>query len=115
MEATARTIARDSDRRRWIAFFVVCLGQLMIILETTIVNLAMPSIQSDFHISQSSLTWVIEGYLITFGSLLLLAGLLGDLLGRKRIFLAGIAAFVATSMLCGVAPSDTPLVVGRFL
>jgi EmrB/QacA subfamily drug resistance transporter len=115
MEATAQTIARDSDRRRWIALFVVCLGQLMIILDTTIVNVALPSIQSDFHISQSSLTWVIDGYLITFGSLLLLAGRLGDLFGRKRIFLAGIAAFVATSMLCGVAPSDSTLVVGRFL
>ena len=115
MEATAETIARDSDRRRWIALFVVCLGQLMIILDTTIVNVALPSIQSDFHISQSSLTWVIDGYLITFGSLLLLAGRLGDLFGRKRIFLAGIAAFVATSMLCGVAPSDGTLVVGRFL
>ena len=115
MEATAKTIARDSDRRRWIALFVVCLGQLMIILDTTIVNVALPSIQSDFHISQSSLTWVIDGYLITFGSLLLLAGRLGDLFGRKRIFLAGIAAFVATSMLCGVAPSDSTLVVGRFL
>jgi EmrB/QacA subfamily drug resistance transporter len=115
MEATAQTIARDSDRRRWIALFVVCLGQLMIILDTTIVNVALPSIQSDFHISQSSLTWVIDGYLITFGSLLLLAGRLGDLFGRKRIFLAGIAAFVATSMLCGVAPSDGTLVVGRFL
>src|SRR3954468_8612811 len=115
MEATAKTIARDSDRRRWIALFVVCLGQLMIILDTTIVNVALPSIQSDLHFSQSSLTWVIDGYLITFGSLLLLAGRLGDLFGRKRIFLAGIAAFVATSMLCGVAPSDTTLVVGRFL
>jgi len=87
----------------------------MIILDTTIVNVALPSIQSDFHISQSSLTWVIDGYLITFGSLLLLAGRLGDLFGRKRIFLAGIAAFVATSMLCGVAPTEGTLVVGRFL
>src|SRR4029077_15139267 len=104
-----------SDRRRWIALFVVCLGQLMIILDTTIVNVALPSIQSDFHISQSSLTRVIDGYLITFGSLLLLAGRLGDLFARKRIFLAGIAAFVVTSMLCGVAPSDGALVVGRFL
>src|SRR3954453_2660552 len=115
MEATAKTIARDSDRRRWIALLVVCLGQLMIILDTTIVNVALPSIQSDFDISQSSLTWVIDGYLITFGSLLLLAGRLGDLFGRKRIFLAGIAAFVATSLLCGIAPSETTLVVGRFL
>ena len=115
MEATAETIARDSDRRRWIALFVVCLGQLMIILDTTIVNVALPSIQSDLHFSQSSLTWVIDGYLITFGSLLLLAGRLGDLFGRKRIFLLGVAAFVAASILCGIAPSGTALVVARFL
>ena len=115
MEATTHKIARDSDRRRWIALFVVCLGQLMIILDTTIVNVALPSIQSDLHFSQSSLTWVIDGYLITFGSLLLLAGRLGDLFGRKRIFLIGVAAFVAASMLCGVAPSGTTLVVARFL
>src|SRR5215208_8068206 len=114
MEATAQTIARDSDRRRWIALFVVCLGQLMIILDTTIVNVALPSIQADLHFSQSSLTWVVDGYLITFGSLLLLAGRLGDLFGRKRVFLIGVAAFVAASILCGVAPSGTALVVARF-
>src|SRR3954451_2911258 len=118
VEGTNHTLATNtarSDRSRWIALFVVCLGQLMIVLDTTIVNVALPSIQSDFDISQSSLTWVIDGYLITFGSLLLLAGRLGDLFGRKRIFLAGIAAFVATSLLCGIAPSETTLVVGRFL
>ena len=118
MEATNHTIARHSDRRRWIALFVVCLGQLMIILDTTIVNVALPSIQADLHFSQSSLTWVIDGYLITFGSLLLLAGRLGDLFGRKRIFLIGVAAFVAASMLCGLAPSGgrprrRPLPAGR--
>src|SRR3954449_7055900 len=115
MEATAKTIARDSDRRRWIALFVVCLGQLMIILDTTIVNVALPSIQSDLHFSQSSLTWVVDGYLITFGSLLLLAGRLGDLFGRKRIFLMGVVAFTAASLLCGIAPSGTALVAARFL
>jgi EmrB/QacA subfamily drug resistance transporter len=115
VEATNQTIAPPSDRRRWIALFVVCLGQLMIILDTTIVNVALPSIQSDLHFSQSSLTWVIDGYLITFGSLLLLAGRLGDLFGRKRIFLIGVAAFVAASLLCGAAPSGGALVVARFL
>src|SRR4029077_8432756 len=104
-----------SDRRRWIALFVVCLGQLMIILDTTIVNVALPSIQSDFHFSQSSLTWVIDGYLITFGSLLLLAGRLGDLFGRKRIFLIGVGAFGAASLLRGLAPRAGALVVARFL
>ena len=78
----------------------------MIILDTTIVNVALPSIQSDLHFSQSSLTWVIDGYLITFGSLLLLAGRLGDLFGRKRIFLIGVASFVVASMICGLAQSD---------
>jgi EmrB/QacA subfamily drug resistance transporter len=118
VEATNHKIARlepRSDRRRWIALFVVCLGQLMIILDTTIVNVALPSIQADLHFSQSSLTWVVDGYLITFGSLLLLAGRLGDLFGRKRIFLLGVAAFVAASMLCGLAPSGGALVLARFL
>ena len=118
VEPTTNTIATNrarSDRRRWIALFVVCLGQLMVILDTTIVNVALPSIQSDLHFSQSSLTWVIDGYLITFGSLLLLAGRLGDLFGRKRIFLAGVASFVVASVLCGLAPSGTALVVARFL
>jgi EmrB/QacA subfamily drug resistance transporter len=114
MEATNQTVAR-SDRRRWIALIVVCLGQLMVILDTTIVNVALPSIQSDLGFSQSSLTWVIDGYLITFGSLLLLAGRLGDLFGRKRIFLLGVASFVVASMLCGLAPSGGALVVARFL
>jgi EmrB/QacA subfamily drug resistance transporter len=115
VEATTATIAPQSDRRRWIALFVVCLGQLMIILDTTIVNVALPSIQADLGFSQSSLTWVLDGYLITFGSLLLLAGRLGDLFGRKRVFLAGVAAFVAASLLCGLAPSGTALVIARFL
>jgi EmrB/QacA subfamily drug resistance transporter len=115
VQATTNTIAMNSDRRRWIALFVVCLGQLMIILDTTIVNVALPSIQSDLHFSQSSLTWVVDGYLITFGSLLLLAGRLGDLFGRKRIFLLGVLAFTAASILCGIAPSGSALVAARFL
>ena len=77
----------------------------MVVLDTTIVNVALPSIQRDLHFSQSSLTWVIDGYLITFGSLLLLAGRLGDLFGRKRVFLLGVASFVVASMLCGLSPS----------
>ena len=115
MKATNETIAPQSDRRRWIALFVVCLGQLMIILDTTIVNVALPSIQGDLGFSQSSLTWVVDGYLITFGSLLLLAGRLGDLFGRKRVFLAGIASFVVASMVCGLAPSGPPGDLARFL
>jgi EmrB/QacA subfamily drug resistance transporter len=114
VEATNHTIAPPSDRRRWIALFVVCLGQLMIVLDTTIVNVALPSIQADLHFSQSSLTWVIDGYLITFGSLLLLAGRLGDLFGRKRIFLTGLASFVVVSMICGLAESEAMLIGARF-
>ena len=91
------------------------MGQLMVILDTTIVNVALPSIQSDLNFSQSSLTWVIDGYLITFGSLLLLAGRLGDLFGRKRIFLLGVLSFVVASMLCGLSPSGGALVVARLL
>jgi EmrB/QacA subfamily drug resistance transporter len=118
VEATTHTLATNrarSDRKRWIALFVVCLGQLMVILDTTIVNVALPSIQSDLNFSQSSLTWVIDGYLITFGSLLLLAGRLGDLFGRKRVFLLGVLSFVVASMLCGLSPSGGVLVVARLL
>jgi EmrB/QacA subfamily drug resistance transporter len=118
VEATTHTLATNetrSDRKRWIALFVVCLGQLMVILDTTIVNVALPSIQSDLDFSQSSLTWVIDGYLITFGSLLLLAGRLGDLFGRKRVFLLGVLSFVVASMLCGLSPSGGVLVVARLL
>ena len=114
VEATNQRIAARSDRTRWIALFVVCLGQLMIVLDTTIVNVALPSIQRDLHFSQSSLTWVIDGYLITFGSLLLLAGRLGDLFGRKRIFLIGLASFVVASMICGLAQSEAMLIGARF-
>ena len=118
VEATTHTLATNSarsDRKRWIALFVVCLGQLMVILDTTIVNVALPSIQSDLHFSQSSLTWVIDGYLITFGSLLLLAGRLGDLFGRKRVFLLGFAGFAITSVLAAVSATAQELIVARVL
>ena len=79
-----------TDRRRWLALVVVCLAQLMIVLDSTIVNVALPSIQRDLRFSQGDLTWVVNAFLVTFGSLLLLAGRLGDLVGRKRVFLAGV-------------------------
>ena len=104
-----------SDRRRWIALVVVCLGQLMIVLDTTIVNVALPSIQADLGFNQADLTWVINAFLITFGSLLLLAGRLGDLAGRKRVFLAGLVIFTAASLLCGLAPTRGVLIGARFL
>ncbi len=103
------------DRRRWTALFIVCLAQLMVVLDVTIVNVALPSIQQDLHFSQASLTWVVNAFLVTFGSLLLLAGRIGDLVGRKRVFLAGVATFTVASLLCGIAPSAGALIGARFL
>src|SRR5213594_3233676 len=88
---------------RWIALVVLCVGVLMIILDATVVNVALPSIQSDLGFSQSNLAWVVNAYLIAFGGLLLLAGRLGDLVGRRRIFLIGLTIFTAASLLCGLA------------
>src|ERR1700689_691908 len=103
------------DRRRWIALVVVCLAQLMNVLDTTIVNVALPSIQRDLHFTQGNLTWVVNAFLITYGSFLLLAGRLGDLFGRKRVFLTGIAIFTAASALCGLAPDQGLLIAARFV
>jgi EmrB/QacA subfamily drug resistance transporter len=103
------------DTRRWIALVVLCAGMLMIVLDQTIVNVALPSIQRDLGFTQSSLAWVVNAYLIAFGGLLLLAGRLGDLIGRKAVFLAGLALFTVASMACGVSDSQTVLVVSRFI
>src|SRR3954447_10016140 len=103
------------DSRRWVALVVLCAGFLMIILDQTIVNVALPSIQSDLHFSQSSLAWVVNAYLIAFGGLLLLAGRLGDLVGRRRIFLIGLTIFTGASLLCGVAQSQGLLIAARFV
>jgi EmrB/QacA subfamily drug resistance transporter len=97
------------------ALVVVCLAQLMIVLDTTIVNVALPSIQHDLHFSQGNLTWVVNAFLVTFGSFLLLAGRLGDLLGRKRVFLAGLVVFTVASLLCGAAPNQGFLIAARFV
>jgi EmrB/QacA subfamily drug resistance transporter len=104
-----------SERRRWIALAVLCLGQLMMVLDATIVNVALPSIQRDLHFSQGNLTWVIDAYLITFGGFLLLAGRMGDLVGRKKVFLSGLVLFTAASVFCGVADSQAMLIAGRFV
>ncbi len=104
-----------SERRRWIALAVLCLGQLMMVLDATIVNVALPSIQRDLHFSQGNLTWVIDAYLITFGGFLLLAGRMGDLVGRKKVFLTGLVLFTAASVFCGVADSQAMLIAGRFV
>src|SRR5215211_5651807 len=104
-----------TDRERWIALVVLCVGMLMIVLDATIVNVALPSIQGDLGFSQSSLAWVVNAYLITFGGLLLLAGRLGDLVGRKSVFMVGLAVFTGASLLCGLAESQEMLVGARFL
>src|SRR3954470_606132 len=105
----------SDERRRWASLMVVCLAQLMIVLDVTIVNVALPSIQRDLGFSQGNLTWVVNAFLVTFGSLLLLAGRLGDLAGRKRVFLAGVVTFSVASLLCGIAPSEGVLIGARFL
>jgi EmrB/QacA subfamily drug resistance transporter len=103
------------DRSRWLALYVLCVGMLMIVLDVTVVNVALPSIQDDLGFSQSSLAWVVNAYLIAFGGLLLLAGRLGDLIGRRSIFLAGLGVFTVASLLCGAAQSQEMLVGARFL
>ncbi len=107
--------AAGTDRSRWIALIVLCAGFLMIVLDQTIVNVALPSIQSDLHFSQSSLAWVVNAYLIAFGGLLLLAGRLGDLIGRRRIFLSGLAVFTLASLACGLADTRSMLIGARFV
>jgi EmrB/QacA subfamily drug resistance transporter len=111
----ARPPASHPDRSRWIALYVLCTGVLMIVLDATVVNVALPSIQDDLGFSTASLAWVVNAYLIAFGGLLLLAGRLGDLIGRRSIFLAGLAVFTLASLLCGLADSQGLLVGARFL
>jgi EmrB/QacA subfamily drug resistance transporter len=104
-----------TDRQRQIALYVLCVGVLMIVLDATVVNVALPSIQTDLHFSQSSLAWVVNAYLIAFGSLLLLAGRLGDMIGRRTVFLAGLVVFTGASLTCGLAQSQEMLVAARFV
>jgi EmrB/QacA subfamily drug resistance transporter len=104
-----------TDRNRWIALYVLCAGMLMIVLDVTVVNVALPSIQDDLGFSQSSLAWVVNAYLIAFGGLLLLAGRFGDILGRKSVFMAGLGVFTVASLLCGLAQSQALLVAARFV
>src|SRR5881394_399109 len=103
------------DSSRWLALYVLCAGMLMIVLDITIVNVALPSIQDDLGFSQSNLAWVVNGYLVPFGGLLLLAGRLGDLLGQRRIFLLGLAIFTTASLLCGISQSQEMLIGARFI
>jgi len=101
------------QRKRWLALLVLCLGELMIVLDTTIVNVALPSIQADLHFSETALVWVVNAYMLTFGGFLLLGGRLGDLFGHRRLFLLGIVLFTAASLACGLANSQALLVVAR--
>ncbi|MGI8429134.1 MAG: MFS transporter [Solirubrobacteraceae bacterium] len=112
---TVQPVNGQSERQRWIVLVVLCAGFLMIILDQTVVNVALPSIQSDLHFSQSGLAWVVNAYLIAFGGLLLLVGRLGDLIGRRRIFIVGLAVFTSASLICGLAHGQTVLVGARFV
>jgi EmrB/QacA subfamily drug resistance transporter len=103
------------DRERWIALYVLCAGVLMIVIDGTIVNVALPSIQDDLGFSQSNLAWVVNAYLIAFGGLLLLAGRMGDLIGQRRIFLIGLVIFTCASLLCAMAQSQGLLIAARFV
>ena len=100
-------------RRRWLALVVLCLGVLMIVLDTTIVNVALPSIRQDLQFTDASLVWVVNAYMLTFGGFLLLGGRLGDLYGQRRLFLAGIVLFTVASLACGLAQSQQMLVAAR--
>src|SRR5215218_7718682 len=107
--------ATENDRTRWLALYVLCTGMLMIVLDATIVNVALPSIQDDLGFSQNDLAWVINAYMIPFGGLLLLAGRIGDLLGQRRVFLVGLGIFTVASLVCAVSQSQEMLVGARFV
>ena len=101
---------RIEGRARWPALILLCLGELMIVLDTTIVNVALPSIKADLGFTETSLVWVVNAYMLTFGGCLLLGGRLGDLYGHRRLFLAGITLFTIASLACGLANTQGLLV-----
>src|SRR4029077_17908773 len=100
---------------RWLSLMILCTGFLLIVVDMTIVNVALPSIQRDLGFSQSGLAWVVNGYLIAFGGFLLLAGRLGDLVGRESVYLIGLAFLTAASVLCGLSFSQPMLIAARFV
>src|SRR5882762_4173669 len=102
-----------SNERRWLALYVLCLGELMIVLDTTIVNVALPSIREALRFTETSLVWVVNAYMLTYGGFLLLGGRLGDLFGQRKLFLLGIALFTLASVACGVSSSQGLLVAAR--
>ena len=104
---------RAHDVNPWLVLVLVCLAQFMVILDATIVNVALPSIQADLGLSESSLQWIVNAYALLFGGFLLLGGRAGDLIGRKRVFLAGLVLFTTASLLCGLATGETWLIVSR--
>jgi len=104
-----------SDRARWIAFSILCMGELMIVLDSTIVNIALPTIRTSLGFTESGLVWVVNAYLLTYGGFLLLGGRLADIYGQRKLFLIGVIAFTIASLACGLAVSQTTLVVARAL
>ena len=108
-------VAPDSERRRWLVLAVTVAAQFMVILDVSVVNVALPSIKHDLHFSQEGLQWVITAYSILFGGMLLLGGRLADLLGRRRLFMAGVAVFTVGSLLSGLAWSEGALIATRAL
>src|SRR4029077_5878655 len=108
-------MTNETKDRRWIALAVLVAAQFMVVLDVAIVNVALPSIQTDLHFSEQSLQWVITAYSIMFGGFLLLGGRLADLLGRRRLFIAGVALFTVSSLLNGLAWSEASLIVFRAL
>lgn len=108
------TVETD-DRTRWLALYVLCAAVLMIVLDATVVNVALPSIQEDLDFTQTNLAWVVNAYLIAFGGLLLLGGRIGDLIGHRKIFLIGLGVFSVASLLCAVSQNQEMLIVARFI
>src|SRR5205823_845548 len=102
-----------NSRTRWYALVVLCMGSLMIVLDTTIVNVALPSIRADLGFSETSLAWVVNAYLLTFGGFLLLGGRLGDLFGHRKLFLSGISLFTVASLVCGLSTTQGMLIAAR--
>src|SRR2546425_9563297 len=109
---TLNEMTTDNDRR-WLALYVLCLASLMIVLDVTIVGVALPSIKQDLGFSKTSLAWVVNGYLLTYGGFLLLGGRLGDLFGNRRLFLFGITLFTLASLACGLSTTKGMLVSAR--
>jgi EmrB/QacA subfamily drug resistance transporter len=115
MQQTSVPPIAAAERRNWLALYVLCVGMLMIVLDATIVNVALPSIQEDLGFSQNDLAWVVNAYLIAFGGLLLLSGRIGDLIGQRRVFLVGLGVFTGASVLCALSQSQGLLIGARFV